>query len=110
MHACTHVRSSVPSERSRKNGMRNGRIMRHIAGLPHYFQPPTCSRTGKSFSIDDGRIVSTIEPLFSFSFFVFVGQKKIGISIIIRFVRGRLLVDLQLADNSVFKLKNISEW
>lgn len=31
MHAYTHVRSLFPSKRTRRNGMRNGRIMRHIA-------------------------------------------------------------------------------
>lgn len=62
--ACTrtHVPSLFPSKRSWKNGMRNGRIMRHIAG-------PTLSSAAhmlahrKSFSIDDGGIVSTMNDV-----------------------------------------------
>lgn len=63
----------------------------------------------KSFSIDDGRIVSTIEPLFVllsflFFFFFFVGQKELARY----YVRSTLiLVYLQFADNS--EVKNI-EW
>lgn len=86
VHARVHMssRSFVPSKRSQRNGMRNGRIMRHIAGsvLP---RAPTCSRTGKALSIDDkgrrgrrGGIVSTMSDAWQLSFACKDGSRLIG--------------------------------
>lgn len=91
VHARVHMSSKfVPSEAfAEKRGMRNGRIMRHIAG-PMLPRAPTCSRTEKALSIDDwgrGGIVSTISDVRELLFLRQTGRRLAlpEISSIIRF-------------------------
>lgn len=75
------------------------------------FSRPHARAPGKAFPIDDGRIVSTIEPLFVLHFFFFSLNKKNwpDISIIIRFERGTVFSRFTISgyDNNAFKWKTL---